>query len=99
MPREALPPLDTPATKPPGFIGCFPTEKKQHESHDAHSAFSLPKRTPSPLKTPVKETKVSLNSSCQTEAVFLVLGNCVSLIIRSTFDKNDKNDYNDYTDD
>ena len=28
VPREALPPLDTPATKPPGFIGCFPTEKK-----------------------------------------------------------------------
>ena len=27
VPREALPPLDTPATKPPGFIGCFPTEK------------------------------------------------------------------------
>ena len=27
VPREALPPLDTPATKPPGFFGFFPTEK------------------------------------------------------------------------
>ena len=49
----------------------------------------LPKGTPSPLKTPVNETEVSLNSSCQTEAVFLALGNCVFLIIRSCFDKHD----------
>ena len=62
VPREALPPLDTPATKPPGFIGCFPTGKKQNENRDAHSAFSLPKRTPSPLKTSVNETKVSMKT-------------------------------------
>ena len=30
-----------------------------------------------------------MNSSCQTEAVFLALGNCVFLIIRSCFDKHD----------
>lgn len=52
-------------------IGCFPTEKKLNENRDAHSAFSLPKRTPSPFKTLVNETEVSLKSSCRSDNVFI----------------------------
>ena len=43
--RGTLFPLHSLATKPSGFIGCFPSEKNQHDNRDAHSAFSLPKGT------------------------------------------------------
>ena len=43
--RGTLFPLISLATKPSGFIGCFPSEKNQHDNRDAHSAFSLPKGT------------------------------------------------------
>ena len=60
--RGTLFPFNSLATKPSGFFGFFPTWKKQNENRDAHSAFSLPKRTPSPLKTSVHETKVSMKT-------------------------------------
>lgn len=55
--RNAVP-LKTPCQENrSGFLGCFPTEKKQNENRDAHSAFSLSKGTPSPLKTSVNEAQ------------------------------------------
>ena len=54
--------IPPPRNRPVSLDASHP-EKKQHESRNAHSAFSLPKRTPSPLKTSANEIKVSLKSS------------------------------------